>query len=213
MAYQLLNNYSALLTAYLTSSATQLPVSAAKASELASLLGSNHTTLVINDGTVAEVVEVRCQEGTIVTIVRGREGTQARAFSVGTCAKAQLTAAGLSYLICNSGCACVPIDMKAGLVIEQPTINIPWTHSWYFTGTYPFTATGITGFGTAGATPGSPLTLDVSQLATGLLTVYGTFTSANPLIFPISIVVTGCGGSSEVITEKLIICSPTGLGS
>ena len=202
MAYVLLNSYSALLTAYLTSTSTVLPIAPAKVTELALLLGSNYTTLAINDGTFVEFVEVRVS-GPIVTIARGVEGTAPRAFVAGTCAKAQLTASGLSYLICNSGCACVPIDMKAGLVIEQPTINVPWTHSWYFTGTYPFTATGIT-------VP-AWLTLDTTKLATGLLTISGVPITAAPAA--LSIAVTGCGGSSEVITETLTICSPTGLGS
>lgn len=202
MAYQLVNNYSADLTGLLPSGATMLPITAAKAAELALLLGTNYTTLAINDGTYVEIVRAQAT-GLTITIARAQEGTLARAFAGGACAKAQLTAAGLSYLICNSGCACIPIDMKAGLTIEQPTINIPWTHSWYFTGTYPFTATGI-------RIP-SWLTLDTSQLATGLLTVYGTPITTAPAA--LSIAVTGCGGSSEVITETLTICSPTGLGS
>ena len=202
MAYQLVNNYSVNLTGLLASGATVLPVLAAKATELATALGANYTTLAINDGTYVEIVQATAT-GSVITIARAQEGTTARAFAAGTCAKAQLTAAGLSYLICNSGCACVPIDMKAGLVIEQPNINKAWAHSWYFTGTKPFIATGIT-------VP-SWLTLDTSQLATGLLTVSGTPSTTTPAV--LSIAVTGCNGSSEVINETLTICSPTGLGS
>lgn len=201
MAYQLVNSYSVNLTGLLTSGATVLPVSAAKATELATALGGNYTTLAINDGTYVEIVQATAA-GSVITIARAQEGTLARAFAAGTCAKAQLTAAGLSYLICNSGCACTPIDMKAGVLIEQPTINIPWTHSWYFTGTMPFVATSIT-------LP-SWITLDISKLSTGLLTVSGTPTVTTPAA--LSIAVTGCNGSSEVITETLTICSPTGLG-
>ena len=201
MAYQLVNSYSVNLTGLLTSGATVLPVSAAKAVELATALGANYTTLAINDGTYVEIVQATAA-GSVITIARAQEGTLARAFAIGTCAKAQLTAAGLSYLICNSGCACTPIDMKAGMLIEQPTINIPWTHSWYFTGTLPFVATSIT-------LP-SWLTLDITKLSTGLLTVSGTPTVTAPAV--LSIAVTGCNGSSEVITETLTICSPTGLG-
>lgn len=202
MAYQLVNNYSANLTGLLTSSATTLPVTAAKATELATALGANYTTLAINDGTYVEIVQATAA-GSVITIARAQEGTLARAFAIGTCAKVQLTAAGLSYLICNSGCACTPIDMKAGMLIEQPNINTPWTHSWYFTGTLPFVATSIT-------LP-SWLTLDTSKLSTGLLTVSGTPTATTSA--PLSIAVTGCNGSSEVITETLIICSPTGLAA
>ena len=202
MAYQLVNSYSVNLTGLLTSGATVLPVLAAKATELATALGANYTTLAINDGTYVEIVQATAA-GSVITIARAQEGTVARAFAAGTCAKAQLTAAGLSYLICNSGCACTPIDMKAGMLIEQPTINIPWTHSWYFTGTLPFVAASIT-------LP-SWLTLDTTKLFTGLLTVSGTPTATTSA--PLSIAVTGCNGSSEVITETLIICSPTGLGA
>ena len=202
MAYQLVNSYSVNLTGLLTSGATVLPVSAAKAAELATALGTNYTTLAINDGTYVEIVQATAA-GSVITIARAQENTLARAFAAGTCAKAQLTAAGLSYLICNSGCACTPIDMKAGMLIEQPNINIPWTHSWYFTGTMPFVATSIT-------LP-SWLTLDVSKLSTGLLTISGTPTVTTPAA--LSIAVTGCNGSSEVITETLTICSPTGLGA
>ena len=202
MAYQLVNNYSADLTGLLPSGATVLPITAAKAAELALLLGINYTTLAINDGTYVEIVRAQAT-GTLITIARAQEGTIARAFAGGACAKAQLTAAGLSYLICNSGCACTPIDLKAGGTVEQPTINIPWTHSWYFTGTTPFTATGIT-------VP-SWLTLDTSMLATGLLTVYGVPITAAPAV--LSLAVTGCNGSSRVINETLTICSPTGLGT
>ena len=201
MAYQLVNSYSVNLTGLLTSGATVLPVSAAKAAELATALGTNYTTLAINDGTYVEIVQATAA-GSVITIARAQENTLARAFAAGTCAKAQLTAAGLSYLICNSGCACTPIDMKAGMLIEQPNINIPWAHSWYFTGTMPFVATSIT-------LP-SWLTLDISKLSTGLLTVSGTPTVTTPAA--LSIAVTGCNGSSEVITETLTICSPTGLG-
>ena len=202
MAYQLLNNYSVNLTALLTLSAVTLPVTLAKAEELASLLGTNYTTLVLNDGVYAEVVRATAASG-VITIVRAQEGTAARAFAAGTCAKAQLTAAGLSYLICNSGCACVPVDLRAGAVLEQPTINVPWAHSWYFTGTQPLTA--------AALTMPAWLTLDTTAMSAGLLTLSGTPITAAPAAFVVA--VTGCNGSSEVITETLTICSPTGLGS
>ena len=204
MAYQYTPNYSANLTALLTSGAVVLPVSVAKAAELFALIGANYTTLVLTDGTYTEIVQATAS-ATVVTIARAQEGTIARAFPSGTCAKTQLTAAGLSYLICNSGCACVPIDMRAGAEIEQPTRYVPWTHSWYFTGTKPFTAAGISGL----IAP-SPLTIDVTQLATGLLTVSGVFNTTAPVA--LSIAVTGCNGSSEIITETLIACSPTTLG-
>ena len=202
MAYQFVNNYSADLIALLPSGGLVLPVTVAKSTELSTILGINYTTLAINDGTYVEIVQAQAT-GNVVTIIRAQEGTTARAFAAGTCAKAQLTAAGLSYLICNSGCACSPITLSAGGLLEQPTINIPWTHSWYFTGTAPFTATGIT-------VP-AWLTLDTSQLATGLLTVYGVAITTAPAV--ISIAVTGCNGTSQVINETLTICSPTGLGS
>lgn len=202
MAYQLVNNYSVNLTGLLTSSATTLPVAAAKAAELAAALGSNYTTLALNDGTYVEIVQATAS-GTTIAIVRAQEGTFARAFAAGTCAKAQLTAAGLSYLICNSACACTPVDLKAGMVIEQPTISMLWTHSWFFVGTQPLVATVIT--------KPSWLALDSSSLNTGLLTVIGTPTTTAP--GQLSIAVTGCNGSSEVISETITICSPTGLAS
>lgn len=202
MAYKYLPNFSANLTGLLTPGALVLPVATAKAAELFALLGADYTTLVLADGTYTEIVQATATS-TVITIARAQEGSTARAFAAGTCSKSQLTAAGLSYLICNSGCACTPIDMRAGENIEQPNLNVAWTHSWYFTGTKPFTATGIT-------VP-AWLTLDVSQLATGLLTISGTPITTTPA--PLSIAVTGCNGSSEVISETLTICSPTGLGT
>lgn len=198
--YVMINNWTATLSASLPAAATILPVSAAAATDLGTLLGSNETTLFIRDGVYAEVVRATVSAGNVV-IVRAQEGTTARVFASGACARAELSAAGLAELICSSNCGCDPVDLRAGETIEQPHYNAAWNHTWYFTGTNPLTVTVI-------AKP-AWLTVDTSQIGVGLLSVSGTpnVTADGKL----SLSVTGCNGSVEIIEETLTICSPTGI--
>lgn len=200
MAYVMINNWTSVLTAVLSNVATVLPVTAAKANELATLLGANQTTLYVRDGVYTEIVRATAAAG-VVTVVRAQEGTTARAFAAGSCARADLTSAGLAELICSSNCACDPVDLKAGENIEQPHLNVAWNHSWFFTGTQPLVVTTIS--------KPAWLTVDTSKIGQGLLTVTGTAnvgTSAE-----LSLAVAGCNSSVELIEETLTICSPTGV--
>lgn len=202
MAYVMINSWVATLTASLSSGATVLPVSSAQVVVLASLLGANTTTLELSDGVYTEIVNATITGGTTVTIVRGQEGTTARAFAAGSCAKATLTAAGLAQLVCATNCGCDPIKLRAGDNLSSPQLGVEWTHSWFFTGTHPFILLPT-------ALP-FWATFDETMLNQGLLTVRGTATTPDTDV-AISFVITGCSGSHQAIDERVDVCAPTGL--
>jgi len=197
----MINSWVAELTALLTIGATVLPVSAAQGTVLAGLLGANQTTLELSDGVYTEVVRATAS-GSVVTITRAQEGTTARAFAIGACAAAKLTAAGLTELVCASNCGCTMVELRAGANVTSPKINELWAHSWFFTGTQPL--------GAAALVLPAWATLDTSQMASGLLSISGTPITPDTSV-PISIVVNGCNGSVVIIEETIDVCSPTGL--
>lgn len=202
MAYKYLNHWVASLTALLTDVATVLPISAADATRLGTLLGADTTTLLLRDGVYYEVVRVTVS-GSVATIERGLEGTTARAFANGSCVAAFLSEAGLEEVICAADCSCTEIIMRAGAQFAQPTVGVPWEHTWFFAGTKPFTVTEVSVPDWA--------TVDDSELADGLLTVTGTPDDADTQA--LTLAVNGCAESVVMIEEDIIPCAPTGVES
>ncbi|OOF40840.1 hypothetical protein BKK47_02740 [Rodentibacter mrazii] len=99
MKYQFLNGFNASLTEKLNATDGLLPIINAK--ELAEKLGENHTYLVINDGTGAEIVKAYAF-GNEVKIERGKDGTEAKTFPTGSCVKWEFTESAFNDLGCPS---------------------------------------------------------------------------------------------------------------
>lgn len=108
MKYQFLNGFSASLTEKLNATDGLLPITEARA--LAEKLGENHTYLVINDGTGAEIVKAYAF-GTQVKIERAKDSTTAKTFPAGSCVKWEFTQSGFNDLGCptaenSEDCGC-----------------------------------------------------------------------------------------------------------
>lgn len=108
MKYQFLNGFTTSLTEKLNATDGLLPITNAR--ELAEKLGENHTYLVINDGTGAEIVKAYAF-GNEVKIERGKDGTTAKTFPSGACVKWEFTEAAFKDLGCptaenSKDCGC-----------------------------------------------------------------------------------------------------------
>ena len=108
MKYQFLNVFSTSLTEKLNATDGLLPITEARA--LAEKLGENHTYLVINDGTGAEIVKAYAF-GTQVKVERAKDGTTAKTFPAGSCVKWEFTQSGFNDFGCptaenSEDCGC-----------------------------------------------------------------------------------------------------------
>ena len=107
MGYKWLNGYSTSLSAKLGTQDRLLPITDAK--ELSQKLDTEHSYLVINDGTGAEIVKV-ISFGEQVKIERGQDGTEAKAFPAGSCVKWEVTKIGMTETVCDSDFKCCDLD-------------------------------------------------------------------------------------------------------
>ncbi len=105
--YKWLNGYSTSLNAKLSSTDGLLPID--DAATLATKLDADHTYLVINDGTGAEIVKA-IAFGNQVKIERGKDGTEAKTFPAGSCVKWEVTKQGMTETVCNSDFSCCDFD-------------------------------------------------------------------------------------------------------
>lgn len=103
MKYKWLNGYSTSLSGKLNATDGLLPITNTR--ELAEKLGEDHTYLVINDGTGAEIVKAYAF-GNEVKIERGKDGSSAKAFPMGSCVKWEATQAGITETVCNGDFQC-----------------------------------------------------------------------------------------------------------
>lgn len=108
MKYQFLNGFSTSLAEKLNTTDGLLPIT--EACVLAEKLGENHTYLVINDGTGAEIVKAYAF-GTQVKIERAKDSTTAKTFPAGSCVKWEFTQSGFNDLGCptaenSENCGC-----------------------------------------------------------------------------------------------------------
>lgn len=103
MSYQWLNGFSTVLNEKLNATDGLLTIDGAKA--LAEKLDANHTYLVLNDGTGAEIVKAYAF-GNEVKIERGKDGTEPKTFPAGACVKWEATKSGIEETICNADFKC-----------------------------------------------------------------------------------------------------------
>lgn len=107
MKYKWLNGFSTSLNGKLNAADGLLPITEARA--LAERLGADHTYLVINDGTGAEIVKAYAF-GNEVKIERGKDGTEPKTFPAGSCVKWEFTQSAFNDLGCpskeKSDCGC-----------------------------------------------------------------------------------------------------------
>lgn len=107
MKYKWLNGYSTSLIEKLNATDGLLPIADARA--LAEILNEDHTYLVVNDGTGAEIVKAYAF-GNEIKIERGKDGTQAKTFPAGSCVKWEVTKQGMTETVCNSDFSCCEFD-------------------------------------------------------------------------------------------------------
>lgn len=98
--YKFLNGYTATLNKKLKTNDGLLPIADTKT--LTDKLGADHSYLVINDGTGAEIVKAYTF-GNQIKIERGKDGTQAKTFPMGSCVKWEFTQSAFNDLGCPSG--------------------------------------------------------------------------------------------------------------
>lgn len=103
MKYKWLNGFTTSLNGKLNATDGLLPITNAR--ELAEMLDEDHTYLVINDGTGAEIIKAY-RFGNEVKIERGKDGTQAKTFPSGACVKWEVTKQGMTETVCNSDFKC-----------------------------------------------------------------------------------------------------------
>ena len=107
MKYKWLNGFTTSLNGKLNATDGLLPITNAR--ELAEMLDEDHTYLVINDGTGAEIVKAYAF-GKEVKIERGQDGTSAKTFPSGACVKWEVTKQGMTETVCNSDFSCCDFD-------------------------------------------------------------------------------------------------------
>lgn len=104
MSYKWLNGYATELQDKLTKTGGLLPIGS-EARNLAEKLKVDHSYLVINDGTGAEVVKV-VRFGNEVKITRGQDGTEPKSFPAGSCVKWEVTKSGITDTVCAKEFKC-----------------------------------------------------------------------------------------------------------
>lgn len=102
MSYKWLNGYTTTLTEKLDKASGLLPIDDARA--LAEKLDADHTYLILNDSTGAEIVKATAF-GNQVKIERGQGDTVAKTFPQGTCVKWETTQMGVEETICSADCS------------------------------------------------------------------------------------------------------------
>lgn len=111
MGYKWLNGYTAVLSEKLNRKDGLLPI--AEVQGLAETLDADHTYLVINDGTGAEIVKASAF-GNQVKIERGQDGTQPKTFPAGACVKWEATKQGITETVCKGDFSCCDLDDDCG---------------------------------------------------------------------------------------------------
>lgn len=115
MAMKILYGLQAKLSAPLAASDVVLPVCPEVAVWIHQQLGtSDHAWIVIRDTVGAEVVRLSVFGG-VLSIERGRDGTQPRNFPPGACVSGEMTGAAVKDLLCHYDCCAEP---QCGEVFE-----------------------------------------------------------------------------------------------
>jgi hypothetical protein len=136
MAVKFSNNAATVLAANASSSTTSLTVS--DGSVFPTLSGSDYTYVTLEDlSSNREVVKVTGISGNTLTVVRGQDGTSARAFSAGVKCELRITAALLNDLNTEADTESVSIDgdtMTGGLTVPSLSVTGNTTTSGTFDG-------------------------------------------------------------------------------
>lgn len=100
MAVKISNNASSLLAGSITATDTGLSVGGDDAGKFPALAAGDWfpVTIIDPDGSM-EIVKVTARSGAALTMVRGQEGTTARAFPIGSRCELRLTAAAATALV------------------------------------------------------------------------------------------------------------------
>ena len=198
-----LDGFSESLGVGINASDTVLPVS--NGAGLCTQLGANTSKLLISDGIYWEIVYVTgCVNG-LPQVVRGREGSQARSFTAGSCVQYILLTSTVCDLINSGGCspdaACVALNIIAGRKFPDAETGLPFSHVIAWTGSTPVTVTVLT----------KPSWMTVTPTGT---------TNGNSVVFSgtagavtdgdiVQIAISNCGKTYET-NQRLDYCTPVG---
>ena len=163
---------------------TDLPIPAADAAALSTLLGDGHVFLTIQDQVGTEVVKVSGACGAFV-VLRAQDGTAALNFPKGSCVAFRITPAVVKDLVCNTSCCdtdcCVDVAVAAG-GLPNGAVNVPYSATIVFSGTVPMQI----------AVAGTPAWM-TATVGTNYVRFAGTPTTTQAVT--VSVAATNCGGA------------------
>ncbi len=104
MAVLFSNNASSTLASAISDSQTSLTLASGTGALFPSTSGSDYFyATIVNSGNLIEIVRVTGRSGDVLTVLRGQEGTTARAYSAGDKIELRVTAAGLNSKFDKTG--------------------------------------------------------------------------------------------------------------
>lgn len=180
------------LSEKLLASDRHLPLNAKNEAKLKALLPEGtFTYLILEDCRSYEIVRV---DGTCsgLVVTRAQDGTEARTFPCGTCARFDITPEAIKYMICNETCVdcdCTPVAF-AGSHIPPIKPGQEWNGSVMFTGDTPM----------AIAVSQAPAWMKV-VVGVNYVSLSGVPTSPASMVF--SVAATNCGGEVETVALEL----------
>lgn len=189
--------FSAFTNSRVEATDIYLPLPPAAAADLVNLLDDNdaYIYLTLKGDTYMETVRVR-NEGGVLIMDRGMEGTVAVLHHYGTCVTAvsPTVLAVMKDLICNYSCCedgdcpCVAVTYT-GAVLPEAHVGIAWEGSVVFSGDTPISM----------GVENTPDWMNVTQQS-GLMQLTGTPTVEG--VFSFSVAATNCNGT-EIATKTL----------
>ena len=192
MAVLFTNNASSTLASAISNSQTSLTLATGSGSLFPSISGSDYFyATIVNSSNLIEIVRVTARSGDVLTVVRGQEGTTARAYSSGDKVEVRVTAAGLNSKFDKTGGAITGDISQTGnytasgaVVLGSPTGGSKGSGTINATGVYVNGVAVGTGTGSVTSVAVSPgttgLTVSGSPITTsGTITLGGTLAIAN----------------------------------
>lgn len=179
------------LTNSISATETEIPVSGS----VATLIGTNTSKLRISDGVYTEYVKVTGVSGTKLTVLRGQDGSTARAWATGACVSYVMTTSIVCELIAQGGCAatgtCTAVTYGTKSV-PQAVIGKPWSAVVAFANS------------TAVSVEAKPSWAS-AVINTGVAILTGT-PPVGAVTEPLIVKANGCNASVVVVHDSVSIC-------
>lgn len=160
------NNASAPLASSISSSATTIVVTTGQGALFPALSGSNYFYATLtNSSNQLEIVKVTARSSDTMTVVRGQEGTTARAYSAADKIEVRVTAAGLNAMVQFDGASAASGSVAYSTGASQS-----------------YTSAGTSGQVLSSAGASSPVWIAQSAIAAGSATLATTATLATSAV-------------------------------